>query len=222
MKLPGSEDDLNKEIIYEQADIVQQRPISGIMWPGWMRNWIFSRKLQPVVVTGVLTDGNTYEEDWLTGIVSFWEAMSSYLWTTVLSAIVDFFTKTNSTDAAIIATDTEVNVASQAGLTLTCAAGRAYKVIFASLSNANRQPTPTLTYTPSGGTAAIYAPATTAIQTASNVLIGGHTVGTGVGGGYSGPDHIWLQAGDTLTLTDGAFVAADVMRHQFIYEDYDI
>jgi len=140
----------------------------------------------------------------------------------VLADIFDYFLSHCSNSANVITTATSVSAASSANLTLTCAAGHAYQVLVAQLQNNNRAPAVTLTLTPNGGTATVVGPLTG--QAAQMVVgMGGvpHDVAAGgLESGWTGP--IWLQAGDTLDIADGNFVAADVMHKAFVYEDYTL
>lgn len=116
---------------------------------------------------------------------------------------------------------TQVNVASQATETLTVAAGHYYIVLYVAGSNANRQPAFKLTYTPSAGAAVVFTPSAQ-VQAQSCILLGGQAQGTGVGGRGMMASGLEMGPADTLALTDGNFVAADVMRHDFIFLDYTL
>lgn len=224
-RLPRSEKTLNDVEIYPDPDTIQERIVDGGEWPGYRRRWIFSRKKRPVSIDGAIINNRTIKSDWISYFVEFFEgmaSMSSSVWAALIAAIQAFFTKGNSIDANIIVTDTSVNTTSAASLTLTVPAGHAYKVIFAAVSNDTRVSAPEATYTPSGGTAAVWEIGNIA-ATMSGALIGnGGAAGTGVGGSGGGPTHLWMQAGDTLQISDVNFVAADVMKKTFIFEDYSL
>lgn len=127
-------------------------------------------------------------------------------------------------DARSIVTDTDVDVVSDADHTLTCPAGHAYKVISATIKNSTDAAGSygEVTYTPSGGTASIFTQvAGAAAQGETNVLIGQGSPHSG-GGGHVWLEYLWMQAGDTLKIEDLNFGAGDVMRKEFIFEDYTL
>lgn len=215
---PRSEDDLNKEQIYPDPETIQEMIIENGPYPGALRRWLFGRKVQPIVLAGALANGQRWRNDWITGLYIMFEQFDvtfPAFWT----KFQQFFSRGNSTDAYTISTDTSVNVASQAAFVLTVPANHAYKIILASIRNGNRGPTVTYLFTPDGGTASIFTFITAGVAGQTFPLIGGSTGYFGATG-VNGPKELWMQAGDTLELNNNNFVAADVMRHDFIFEDY--
>lgn len=210
-RVPGDERTQDSQLIYSRPEEALGIPriVDGETWPGALRKWIYNRKIRPVALVGLLEDVQTFRENWLTGLRSFWDAASSFTWSTVLEAANKFFTNRNAQDASLKEVKSLVDTTSQASKTLTCAAGHAYRVIHAGVRNDTRAPDLITTLTPSGlsGVETIR-PSGTAAVTDSYV---GHVL-----------PEVWMQASDTLAIEDGSFVAADVMTHNFIYEDYTL
>ena len=124
-------------------------------------------------------------------------------------------------DAKNIVTETTVSTASLATVTVTVPAGHAWKMILASNRNSDRAHESTLTYTPNGGVASVFQSQALVLVDSTDSLLGGSKIGTTITGStMNGP--LWMQAGDTLTITDDTFVAVDDVRKDFIYEDYVI
>ncbi len=133
-----------------------------------------------------------------------------------------FYKRTNSTDAAVIVTDTVADATSEATEVLTVPAGHAYKVILVAGLNDTRAPRYRLNYAPSGGTSTdiVDMGGGTGTQLELNYVLG---EGSGAQGAIFSPiGPLWMQAGDVLTLTDETFVAADVVLHVIVYEDYTL
>jgi hypothetical protein len=131
-----------------------------------------------------------------------------------------FYVKHNSIDASKIVTATNVNVASSASLVLTVTAGHSYFVRNAGIQNNTRAFDVALAFTPNGGTAAIWT-TTDTFTPASTMNVVGTGSQSGIGDAFC-LEPFWMQAGDTLEISNPNFVAADVMRKQFIYEDYTL
>lgn len=109
---------------------------------------------------------------------------------------------------------TSWNTASVAALTLTCPAGHRYHVIGAAAKNGTQNSTHTLTGVIGGNT--ITDMATSATGQTMFWLIGGGGTAT-----ITLPQGIWMDAGDTLTITSNTCnVGVDDMQHLFIGEDY--
>lgn len=211
VRIPGNEETLDAQYIYENSEEAGGLPrlVDGISWPGYLRKWLYSRKVRPVALVATVEDMNTIKENWITGFNTFWNAMSSFTWSTVLTAFTKFFLSRNISDISLRETTTSVNTTSSGSLTLTCAAGHSYRVIFAGIRNDTRNPALITTYTPSGGTAAEH------IRPTGTASVTDSFVGTVI-------PEIVMQPGDTLQIEDGNFVAADVMNKTFIYEDYTL
>lgn len=210
-RIPGDEDTLNAQKIYEDATEAGglERLVEGKLWPGYARKWLYSRKVLPVALVASVEDMSDIRENWLTGLRSFWDAASSFTWSTYLTAWTKFIGNRNAQDASLKEVKSLVDTTSQASKTLTCAAGHAYRVTHAGIRNDTRNPALITTFTPSGLTGVeTIRPTGTAAVTDSYV---GHVM-----------PELWMQAGDTLQIEDGNFVAADVMTHNFIYEDYTL
>lgn len=127
-------------------------------------------------------------------------------------------------DARKIITDTQVTNDVAAG-TLTVPAGHAYKVKLVSVKS-DRAPTITLDYTPSGGTAVQITdyPIALVASTTLNLLGGvtGYVAAAGSGASNGMISELWMQAGDTLTITIVNFVGGDATDLNFIFEDYEV
>lgn len=106
--------------------------------------------------------------------------------------------------------------ASAASMTLTCATGHRYKVYAAGAMNATQASTHTLSGTISGNT--ISSLGLSSSSTAMNFFLSG--AGTTTGFGSIHP--IWLNAGDTLTITTNTYAAGNDTEHFFLYEDYTL
>lgn len=133
---------------------------------------------------------------------------------------------TTSGNKTIPRTSTSVLATSSATHTLTCPAGHAYKVIYASARDETTGPAYTLTYTPNGQTAGVIRTYVgNMIAAKTYALLGGTEILTDPGAGiyYSninGP--LWMRPGDALVITNANYVALDVCYQLFIYEDYTI
>lgn len=221
-RVPGNEETLDSAYIYDREEECggQPRLVDSDTWPGYLRKWIYSKKVRPVALVGSLEDMSTIKENWLTGLRTFFDAVSSYTWTTVLTAWTKWVTNRNTTDASLKETKTLIQTTSVNACTLTAAAGHAYELIYADILNDTRAPQPLVTHTPQGNTAmeCIF-PAATVGE--SIPVVGGFGPGsTGFASGIKGP--IWLQPADTFRIEDGNFVAADSMRFQMVYIDYTL
>lgn len=221
-RVPGNEETLDAQFIYSTAEESggQPRLVDGLYWPGYLRKWLYSRKVRPVALVASVEDMSTIKENWITGFNSFWNAVSSFTWSTVLTALTKYFTNRNTTDASLKETKTQIQTTSANAMTITCAAGHAYKLVYADLMNDTRAPQPLITHTPQGLTAleSIFPAAT--VSESIPVLGGFGPSSTGFASGIAGP--IWLQPADTFRIEDGNFVAADSMRFQAVIEDYTL
>lgn len=116
---------------------------------------------------------------------------------------------------------------SAAALTLTCAAGHRYRVYYAGARNAT-QATDLVLSGVIGGNAWTEFNTTngfTFATTETIALIGttGGQVYDGVGViGKPGINELWLNAGDTLTMTLGTYAAGNNTEHLFMFEDYEV
>lgn len=221
-RIPGDEDTLDAQKIYQTSEEAGGLPrlVDGLSWPGYLRKWLYSRKVRPVALVATLEDMNTIKENWITGFNSFWNAVSSYTWSTILTAMTKYFTNRNTSDSSLKETKTQIQTTSVNAMTITCAAGHAYELVYADVLNDTRAPQPLVTHTPQGLTAmeCIF-PAGTVGE--SIPVLGGFGVGsTGFGAGIAGS--IWLQPSDTFRIEDGNFVAADSMRFQAVLIDYTL
>lgn len=163
-----------------------------------LKRWFQSRILQPTIITG------------------YYDATSGF-------PVLGQFNPPPQLATARVDRQQQNSAVSAASSTLTCAAGYAYYVEAATLSNSNRAFTPQLTVTPSGGAASslIKNTGTTAAAGVAFPVIGGtYAGGVNTTMSWHGDCGIWLFPGDVLTLTDVAFVAADVMAHQFVFTRY--
>lgn len=125
-------------------------------------------------------------------------------------------------DGRHIVTGTQVAVASAADSTLTVPAGYKYKLIYAAITNDTRGPSATLTITPHGYDPFVVDTGTgVGLANQSLALLGGSAwdpAALGALPSMNGP--VWLSAGSTAVLNNTNFVAADVMRHEFVFEIY--
>jgi len=221
--------------LYGSADTqVRQFPIGvdDTPYPGGGQVWLYRKDTLPVVLYGSIEHDNvthkpTIQISWVNGMTQHFEVLGALNPVTYAAAWVewvDHYRQGNMVDANLMATITQVTVGAAAG-TLTGAANRNYKVIFASTKNDTRVTAVTCVYTPNGGAA------TTIVDT------GASTVGIGVnlpcvGGQYGTmaalsvfPSHlepINLQQGDTLVMTQGAYAGGDVVEHNFVAEEWVI
>lgn len=198
----------------------------GDRWPRWRyQRHVYSKFQRPFWLAGVINATGQMSTTFIDGIAHFFEALEGFSVVELgnaAEAITDFYLTANSMDAGRIVTDTSVNVASQAAFTLTCPAGHTHKVSVASIRNSTDVSHGSITYTPNGGTASVFTQVTGCTTIAeTNVLLGGAGPGSqGAMSGLKGP--LWMQEGDTLETEDLNFGVADVMRHDFIFEDYTL
>lgn len=188
--------------------------------PSLFNNWFLKREISPVFTSfhinvaqdRICSGGwDTWDE--------FWYQMASYNMATI-TADLESLLAHNTIDSNHIITETNVNVVSQATYTLTGAASVNEKIIYASISNATRPPQVQITITPNGMTAVVIVLAV-GVQTISNGIIGqAGNIGINSNGAMS--QCPFLQPTDTAVLEDLAFVAADVVRHQFVSETYSM
>jgi len=111
------------------------------------------------------------------------------------------------------------NVAAQAALTLTnpTTSGVFYRVHVAGIMNSTRLSARVLSGTIGGTAITSLAYQGAGLQSRTDILLGSAgPTSTTISSGIAGP--IILSPGDSLTLTDGSFVAGDSMLHFFIYE----
>lgn len=224
----------------EPYQIAKPSPFGSIFWggtpiadrlrPSQLREAALSKLFKPVISS---YHWNITQDRICSGgkdtLDELWYQASSYNmtnWALWLGEMLEFYHAHNAQSAQVIVTNTAVTTGAAAA-TLTCAAGHAYKVVFASTKNDTRATTITVVLTPSGGTAAtvIDTAANTGAQGVAHPLIGGMGLMTGVashlgGGNFNGA--LWLQAGDTLTITQGSYVGGDTVEHNFVYEDYTL
>ena len=124
-------------------------------------------------------------------------------------------------DHVRVTTTTTALAVSIATGALTVPEGHVYKLIAVMAANDTRAPTWQVTYTPNGGAGVIILESSQTVSQATHfpLMGGGATVShNAVGGGIIGP--LWMRAGDVMSVYCSNFVAADVMTHAFIYEDY--
>lgn len=109
------------------------------------------------------------------------------------------------------------NTASVASLTLTCAAGHRYRVINAGAQNATQASTHTLSGV-LGGNVIGQLGLTSSVTSYAYFFTGAGTAPT-----FGGVNPIWMEAGDTLTITSNTCnVGVDNMEHFILYEDYEV
>lgn len=189
----------------------------------------WSRKTNDTNQVIKLDDGSThYVSDrkiittWLGGIYNRTngtidvDALSNLC--TYLRYLIDsYYANRNESDVSLHETKTVNNATSAAEYTHTVPAGHAHKITFAAMSNATRAPNPYLDINAGAAHSLI---ANTNNGTQSNVCP--------VIGGRPSDDlnvldaPLWLQPGDTITIGDGNFVAADGMTWIICYEDYTL
>lgn len=109
--------------------------------------------------------------------------------------------------------------ASAAALTLTCPAGYRYRVYWGSAINVTQASTVNLSCTIGGNTPAIPLAVSNNSQVQHNVCIG--TAGTFVVNKNVLP-YLWLNAGDTATMTNNTYAAGNDTEHIFLYEAYRV
>lgn len=107
--------------------------------------------------------------------------------------------------------------ASAAASTLTCATGHRYEVTQAGAMNASQASTTALTITKSGSSTSALV-TTSSGTTMQNAI--GNGAGTATAVSFVGP--VWLDAGDTLTLTLNTYAGGNDTEHYFMYNDYTL
>jgi hypothetical protein len=164
------------------------------------RNWFRSAILQPVLITGY------YDED--TG---------KY----VLGRQEVNLEEQLCTSPEDVTTDTQVNTGAAAA-TLTVAAGHVYRIIGAYTKNSTRLPFFTADLTPNGGSAAQICDTSAGGpgQGENGYYVGGAGESNLTCPGLGGT--LWMQAGDTLTVTQSNYVGGDTVEHGFVFEDYTL
>lgn len=206
-------------LIYSRGTVAQLRDLpldDGDRYPGYNDRWGYRKDNVPVALNGSISVDGTWGNAWIPGHDIFFEGFAGVApaanWAATINQFIIYMSgRVADDDASKIVTDTEVSVASAAGITSTTPANRARKYRNIGLSNANRIPRVELTITPDEGTAAFY-DLGNGVITAWNNALGGDAVA------IQAP--IWTQAGDTILIEDGNFNAFDVMRHQFLFEEY--
>jgi len=113
--------------------------------------------------------------------------------------------------------ESSFTTASAAAFTLTCPAGHRYEVRQAGALNATQLSTTTLSASISGN-------ALTCLGTSSSGTVMQMCIGNGAGTTTSVPqmNSIWLDAGDTLTLTLNTYAGGNDTEHFFIYNDHTL
>lgn len=113
------------------------------------------------------------------------------------------------------------STATVAALTLTVPANRRYRVYYAGALNITQVSDVTLTGTINGNALAVPLVINTAqSQTQFNSVIGINGIDFGGVAIVTVPKEIWLEAGDTLTLTCTTFAALDNTEHLFLYQEF--
>lgn len=204
-------------------------PSTGPVYPATVEEIAWDPTARPVYIAGLInTTQNAIRNAGLDTFDEFWYRNSSYnmtSWALWMGEMLEFFHAHNAQSAQVITTATSVTTGAAAA-TLTCAAGHAYKVVFASTKNDTRATAFTLVHTPNGGTATtiVDTGASTGAAGVAHPILGGQqytgvtlTVSSVLGNGA-----FWLQAGDTLVVTQGAYVGGDTVEHNFVYEDYTL
>jgi len=114
---------------------------------------------------------------------------------------------------------------SQAALTLTCPTSHRYRVYYASCRNATQASTISLSANIGGNAITdMLTPGSTGILT-TNVAVGACGAVGDLAGNPSTPitpNEVWLNAGDTLTMTLTTYAAANNTEHIFLFEDYPV
>lgn len=108
-------------------------------------------------------------------------------------------------------------------LTLTCAANRAYKVIFAGGDNNTTAASWRVVYTPFGGTAAQLLDSgtgTTAVNVTTSLIGGSSNPSTVSNIGSSAVAGFWMRAGDTLNIENTNDQVGDTITIAIVYEEY--
>lgn len=102
--------------------------------------------------------------------------------------------------------------------TLTVPAGHKYFLRIACTENDTRAPTLNVVATINAEACVLVdTGAGSAIQAEINYVVGAAGANTNV---YSAGTGFWMNAGDTLTITQTNFVAADAVTYSFIFDDY--
>lgn len=157
------------------------------------RKWFVSQAIQPVVIQGY------YNEDTGRYVLGDWRntMTPNSSWTTT----------------------------SAAALTLTCAAGHRYRVYYASARNASQATAVTLSGVINGNAVGAFNENCVLTATTRIICLGGQGVAIdAIAGSYgaNGPREIWLNAGDTLTMTLSAYAGGNDTEHLFMFEDYTV
>lgn len=204
-------------------------PVQKILgWPGASDD-AWSRKTNDTNQVIRLDDGNfpmvfdrCIKPSWLAGMYGRDNGtvdvqVVQHIITYMRYLIDSYYQNRNMSDASIGVMTSINNATSAAEYTHTVPAGHMHKMIFAAMSNATRAPNPYLDMNVSGAHSFI---ANTNNGTAANVcpVVGGRpSDDLNV---MDGP--IDLNAGDTFTMGDGNFVAADGMTWILLYKDYTL
>lgn len=119
-------------------------------------------------------------------------------------------------------TDSEFTTASVASLTLTCPANRRLRVYYAACVNITQASTSSVTVTIGGNTTSIPLGATVAsLQGAFNGVIGAGASDLAAGASSTALlNELWLEAGDSMTLTCDTFAGGNNTEHMILYEIY--
>lgn len=115
---------------------------------------------------------------------------------------------------------------SAAALTLTCPAGHRYKVYYAGCRNATQATDGTLSGTIGGNAWTDFNQkngVAMAVQSTIVFIGAGCQVYDGVAVvGCNALPFVWLNAGDTLTMTLATYAAGNNTEHMFLFEDYEV
>lgn len=113
---------------------------------------------------------------------------------------------------------------SAAALTLTCATGHRYRVYYAGARNATQATLVTLSGSIGGNAWTNFnIEQATGATTTLPVIGGGNQYYDGIGvAGTNAIKEIWLNAGDTLTMTLSVYAAGNNTEHMFMFEDYTL
>lgn len=115
---------------------------------------------------------------------------------------------------------------SAAASTLTCPTGHRYRVYYAGARNASQSTDVTLSGTINGNSWTNFNTDGGSVcntTTTTNVIGGGNQFYDGVNvNGKAAIPELWLNAGDTLTMTLGTYAAGNNTEHLFMFEDYEV
>lgn len=192
-------------------------------FPGGLKRFWYHKEIYPQLNAGLLLGSGEIAVGHLEGIKRLFDAYAAITPAFLNEGVIrqnNFYRAANPDDMSTVVTASLVNVASQRSLTLTVPASRSRNVLMASVRNSTRNPSVRLTYTPFGGTPSVYGDPI-GVQSITAVLLGGvGPLNVGAPAGIKGP--LKMQTGDTLEIDNPNFVAFDTMRHDIIFEDFDL